>query len=225
MAGQATKIVDHIYKVGGAGLTASQDAAVYLVDFDGHAALIDAGVGTATDKLLANVEAAGVLPEQIELLLITHCHFDHTGGARGLRDVLGCRVVMHDLDADYLQFGDNIVTAAYWYGDTIEPCAVDRRLVGTEEKIVLGGRVISALHIPGHSPGSVAYVTQSGGMKVVFAQDVHGPLDATLLSNQEDYQISLQKLLDLDADILCEGHYGVFTDKAEARRFIRSFMV
>ncbi len=81
------------------------------------------------------------------------------------------------------------------------------------------------MHIPGHSPGSVAYVTQSQGRTVVFAQDVHGPLHSDLLSNAEDYRASLQKLLDLDADILCEGHYGVFTNKAEAARFIRSFMV
>ena len=84
--------------------------------------------------------------------------------------------------------------------------------------------VLTALHIPGHSPGSVAYVAQSQGLKVVFAQDVHGPLDPTLLSDADDYLASLQKLLDLDADILCEGHYGVFTDKEEAKRFIHSFM-
>lgn len=225
MTGKATWITNQIYKVGGSGLTAPQDAAIYLVNFGGHAALIDAGCGRATDRLLDNVEAAGVRPEQIELLLITHCHFDHTGGAKELREWLGCALVMHYLDADYLEHGDNLVTAARWYGERIEPCAVDRRLFGAEEKIVLGGHVLTSLHIPGHSPGSVAYVTQSQGLKVVFAQDVHGPLDPTLLSDAEDYQASLRKLLDLDADILCEGHYGVFTDKAEGKRFIRSFMV
>lgn len=225
MTGKATRITDQIYKVGGSGLTAQNDAAIYLVNFHGHAALIDSGCGRATDRLLANVAAAGVRPEQIELLLITHCHFDHTGGAKALRDRLGCPLVMHDLDADYLEHGDNTVTAARWYGERIEPCEVDRRLFGAEERIVLGGHVVTALHIPGHSPGSVAYVTQSEGRKVVFAQDVHGPLDPTLLSDAEDYQASLRKLLDLDADILCEGHYGIFTDKEEGKRFIRSFMV
>jgi hypothetical protein len=31
-------------------------------------------------------------------------------------------------------------------------------------------------------------------------------------------------LIDLDADILCEGHFGIFREKPEITRFIRSFM-
>jgi glyoxylase-like metal-dependent hydrolase (beta-lactamase superfamily II) len=225
VTGKAIRITGEIHQVGGSGLTAPEDAAIYLVDFDGHAALIDAGCRGSTDRLLANVEAAGVRPEQIELLLITHCHYDHTGGARDLRDRLGCPVAMHELDAGYLERGDDQVTAASWYRARIRPCPVDRRLSGPEDQVLLGGRVIAAVHIPGHSPGSVAYVTESQGLKVVFAQDVHGPLHPGLLSDADDYQASLRKLLDLDADILCEGHYGIFTGKAEGKRFIRSFMV
>jgi glyoxylase-like metal-dependent hydrolase (beta-lactamase superfamily II) len=84
--------------------------------------------------------------------------------------------------------------------------------------------MIEALHIPGHSPGSLVYVTESEGKRVLFGQDVHGPLDASLLSNLEDYLESLRFLLALDADILCEGHYGVIRGKAEVADFIRSFL-
>ena len=59
---------------------------------------------------------------------------------------------------------------------------------------------------------------------MVFAQDVHGPLHPSLLSDEADYLASLQRLIDLDADILCEGHYGIFGEKPEITRFIRSFM-
>jgi len=38
------------------------------------------------------------------------------------------------------------------------------------------------------------------------------------------YQDSLKKMLELNADILCEGHYGVFKGKAAVREFISSFM-
>ncbi len=64
----------------------------------------------------------------------------------------------------------------------------------------------------------------SQGLKVVFAQDVHGPLHPSLLSSREDYLDSLQRLLDLDADILCEGHFGIFRGKEAVRDFIRQFM-
>jgi glyoxylase-like metal-dependent hydrolase (beta-lactamase superfamily II) len=191
---------------------------------DGRAALINAGSGRANDKLLRNIAAAGVKPEDIELLLITHCHFDHTGGARALRERFGSTVVMRDLDASYVELGDNEVTAASWYGSRLEPCIVDRKLAGNEEDIRLGDRIIHAVHIPGHSPGSVAYLTTSAGLKIVFAQDVHGPLHPALLSNAVDYQASLQRLIDLDADVLCEGHYGIFKGNQDIVRFVRSFM-
>ena len=58
----------------------------------------------------------------------------------------------------------------------------------------------------------------------MFAQDVHGPLHPSLLSNAFDYQASLQRLIDLDADVLCEGHYGIYEGKQEIVRFVRSFM-
>lgn len=220
----AVRITDEVFQVGGPQLTSPEDAAIYLLSFDGHAALIDAGCGRANDTLVRNIKAAGVKPEDIELLLITHCHFDHTGGARWLRDRLRSTVVMHELDARFLELGDNEVTAASWYGSKLEPCIVDRKLAGKEEEIRLGDRIIRAIHIPGHSPGSVAYFTTSAGLKILFAQDVHGPLHPSLLSNANDYQTSLQRLIDLDADVLCEGHYGIYKGRQDIVRFVSSFM-
>lgn len=224
MAGKAVEITSECFQVGGSGLTAPDDAAIFLLDLDGHAALIDAGCGRAQDLLLANIESVGVDPDRIELLLMTHCHYDHAGGAAGLRQRLGCSVVMHELDTPFLERGDDEVTAAQWYGNTMRPCVVDRRLHGSGEDILLGDRIVSAVHIPGHSPGSMAYVAASDGHRILFAQDVHGPLHPSLLSNREDYLASLQRLIDLGADVLCEGHFGIHRGCPEVARFVRSFM-
>jgi len=43
-------------------------------------------------------------------------------------------------------------------------------------------------------------------------------------SNLNDYLNSLQFMMDLNADILCEGHFGIFYVKNEVRRFIASYM-
>jgi glyoxylase-like metal-dependent hydrolase (beta-lactamase superfamily II) len=174
--------------------------------------------------LLAHLATLGLRSEQIEYLLLTHCHYDHTGGARDLREALGCPVVAHELDAGFLERGDNEVTAASWYGAKLFPCPVDRRLSGVCETLPLGERSITALHVPGHSPGSLAYLTESEGQTVLFGQDVHGPLDFQLRSNRADYRASLERLLALEADILCEGHYGIFRGKAAVAEFIRSFL-
>ncbi|KAB2929303.1 MAG: MBL fold metallo-hydrolase [Candidatus Contendobacter sp.] len=217
-------ITREIFQVGGQGLTAPEDAAIYLVNFDGHAALVDAGAGRGQRRLLDHLSTLGVRPEHIEYLLLTHCHYDHTGGARDLREKLGCPVVAHELDADFLERGDNEVTAASWYGAKLYPCPVDRRLRGAQETLPLGARSITALHIPGHSPGSVAYLTESESQTVLFGQDVHGPLDLRLRSNRTDYRASLERLLALEADVLCEGHYGIFRGKSAVAEFIRSFL-
>ena len=163
------RITGEIHQVGGGKLTAPEDAAIYLINFQGHAALVDAGCGRAQPRLLDNIRACGVDPEQIEFLLLTHCHFDHTGGARALGELLGCRIVAHALEAPFLEHGHNAVTAAAWYGAILKPFAVDHQLSGAREEISLGGRVIEALHTPGHSPGAVCLYCPELG--VLFSGD------------------------------------------------------
>jgi len=220
----AEKITSEIFQVGGSVYTSPEDAAIYLINYGGHAALVDAGCGHAHERLLRNVRDCGVSPEQIEYLLITHCHFDHTGGVSLLKEQLRCTVVAHELEAEYLEQGDDEVTAASWYDASIRPFTVDRRLSGAQEEISLGGRSIKAIHVPGHSPGSVVYLTESEGQKVLFAQDVHGPLAPSLLSDRKEYLHSLKLLISLEADILCEGHYGVYRGKKGVAKFISSFL-
>ena len=218
------RITGEIFQVGGGRFSSSEDAAIYLLRFDDHAALIDAGCGHATRKVLANIRACNVAPESIEYLLITHCHFDHTGGAEELKNLTGCSIVAHEKDAKFLEEGNDDVTAASWYGESLAPFAVDIKLTGSRNEVEPGGRIVEAIHTPGHSPGSVVYLVESEGQKVLFAQDVHGPLHPSLLSNREDYLKSLHLLLSIGADILCEGHYGVFKGKKEVSHFIRGFI-
>ena len=96
------KIMENLWQVGGAEYTTVEDAAVYLVRFGQKAVLIDAGCGGAHNHLVDNI--ADVLPPAvgIEYLFLTHCHFDHTGGAEAVRNQYGCKIVAHELDADYL---------------------------------------------------------------------------------------------------------------------------
>ncbi len=218
------KITEEIHQVGGQGFTSPEDAAVYLIHFEGRAALVDAGCGRSGEALSRNIEACGVAPDAIEFLLITHCHFDHTGGASALKDKFNCRITAHERDAVFLETGDNVVTAANWYGSTLDPFNVDRKLRDSRETIRLGGRTITAIHAPGHSPGSVVYLILSEGKQVLFAHDVHGPLHPDFLSDEKEYQRSLERLLSLDADILCEGHFGIYRGKDKVRGFIQSFL-
>jgi glyoxylase-like metal-dependent hydrolase (beta-lactamase superfamily II) len=218
------QITENVWQVGGGELTSAEDAAIYLVRLGVAAALIDAGCGDATSKLLANIRR--VLPPEVPVthLLLTHCHFDHTGGAAQVRGHLGCTVVAHQLDAAFLEAVDNEVTAASWYGRSMPPLTVDHKIKGATEAIAVGGGEIVAHHCPGHSPGSVVYVAEIDGRKILFGQDIHGPLHPGLRSNRADYLRSLQFILTLEADILCEGHFGVMRGKDKVRQFVRSYL-
>ena len=107
-----TRIRDNLWQVGGTGLTDPTDAAIYLVRFGDKAALVDAGTGRDQPQLRKNIAECLGPNAQLEYLLLTHCHFDHTGGAQAVRDDYGCRIVAHELDAIYLESGDNRVTGA-----------------------------------------------------------------------------------------------------------------
>ncbi len=78
------------------------------------------------------------------------------------------------------------------------------------------------IHIPGHTPGSIA-VYLDAEARVLFGQDVHGPYFLKG-SNIEQAKVSLRRLVDLDADILCEGHFGVYQPKEEVRRYIEGHL-
>jgi len=217
-------IAPDIFQVGGQDHSSPEDAAVYLVADGDQAALVDAGCGGTTDRILDNITAAGVEPATIRWLLLTHCHFDHSGGAGAIRERLGCRLAAHEADTPFLEAGDAKVTAADWYGRQMPPLPVDHVIRGGGETFTLVQRRIEAIHMPGHSPGSVVYVTESDEHKIVFAQDVHGPLSPAFKSDAAAYRRSLEKLMALEADILCEGHFGVIHGKQAVKRFIADYL-
>ena len=218
------QITRKVWQVGGNGLTAVGDAGIYMVKSGDQAALIDAGTGKGYKRLFRNIKECGVETSNIKYLFLTHCHFDHTGGAERIRDECGCKIVAHELDAIYLEDGNSTITAAQWYDEVSRPFKVDYKIKSFERSFRVGTRKITSFHTPGHSPGSVVYMTESEGKKILFGQDIHGPLDPSFLSNREQYIESLQFLLSLKVDILCEGHFGVFKGEKKIQSFIKSFL-
>jgi glyoxylase-like metal-dependent hydrolase (beta-lactamase superfamily II) len=219
------KILENLWQVGGAEFTTVEDAAIYLIRFDDKAILIDSGCGAEHEMLVENISQ--VLPPavEIEYLFLTHCHYDHTGGAQKVREQYGCKIVAHELDTAYLENGDDRVTAAAWYDAHMNPLKIDYKIKNKTETFQIGNGQVMAHHCPGHSPGSVVYLVKFGPLKVLFGQDVHGPLDPSFLSDRDDYRRSLNFMLGLDADILCEGHFGIYRGKDTVKKFIGSFLL
>lgn len=218
------EIMQNLWQVGGAEFTSVEDAAIYLIRFGDKAALIDAGCGGAHNHLANNISKVLPSDAEIEYLFLTHCHYDHAGGAEAVRNQYGCKIVVHELDANFLEKGDSTVTAATWYGARMKALKIDHKIKEKNQSFQVGSGELTACHCPGHSPGSVVYLTELNSNLVLFGQDVHGPLDASFLSNHDDYKRSLKFLEGLQADILCEGHFGVYQGKEKVGSFIKSYL-
>ena len=66
----------------------------------GELVMIDSGAGRSAARIMDNIKSAGLDPHGIKTLVLTHCHIDHIGGAPYFKRELGCRLVIHELDAD-----------------------------------------------------------------------------------------------------------------------------
>jgi glyoxylase-like metal-dependent hydrolase (beta-lactamase superfamily II) len=214
------RICESVYRVGGAGLSDERDCLIYLVDL-GEPVLVDCGVGPGWPRVADNILDAGFAPRELAALVLTHCHVDHAGAAALVRRETGCRVVAHELDRGAIETGDPARTAASWYGLDFPACPVDEPVAGASRVLSFPAGDLTLLHTPGHTPGSmVAVFDNDAGERVLFGQDVHGPFSADFGSDRAAWRRSMADLLALEADVLCEGHYGVFRGRDRVREFI-----
>ena len=219
----ANNIYDGVYAVGGPDLTAMDDAYVYLIDFGNEQVLVDTGAGGKTGRLLANINDVLKKKTDISLVVLTHNHIDHVGGADEVRSQTGAKIVVHDADAPALESGDPERTAASWYGVSLAPMKLDVLLKGEGGTFDAGGGSLRWIHTPGHTPGSISLLLERNDRKILFGQDIHGPFMPQFGSNKKQWRESMHKLLALEPDILCEGHYGFYKSKEQVRDFILSF--
>lgn len=138
---------DNVYYVGICWVSA------WLITSPNGHVLIDTLYGPYTDRLLANISALGLDPQDIRLVVVTHGHFDHAGGLVRLKEVLvpGTRFAM---------------TAGGW-AEALEDSAAKRPfpwpmiqpdMVLVDGQTMTGGDVaIQAFETPGHTMGTGSY--------------------------------------------------------------------
>ena len=104
------------------------------------------------------------------------------------------------------------------------PCPVDLKIQGSEKSLQFGDYQLKVIHIPGHTPGSIAAYIDMDNKRILFGQDIHGPYLPQWGGDSAEAKRSLQKLINLRADILCEGHFGVYQPAAEVERYIQRYI-
>jgi glyoxylase-like metal-dependent hydrolase (beta-lactamase superfamily II) len=209
-----------VYLVGSPTLTSPEDCCVYLLDL-GDLVLIDSGTGRSVPAILENIESLG-LGRPLTAVVATHCHIDHVGGIPQLRKRTKCQVIAHELDSRAIESGDPVKTAAGWYKIKFPRTPVDYKLSESREVLKFERGEILCLHTPGHTPGSISVVLDQDGKRVLFGQDIHGPFADEFGSDMAAWRKSMEVLLGLRADILCEGHFGVYRPEDEVAKYIRN---
>lgn len=218
------RVCESVYQVGGAELSDSMDCLVYLVDM-GDLVLVDCGAGPSWPYISSNIEDAGFEPARIHTLILTHCHIDHIGAAEAVKSASGCRILAHELDAEAIESAGSAKTAADWYGLRFAGVEVDIKMRGRGEVLEFFAGTMNLIHTPGHTPGSIAAVMDAPDDNLVlFGQDVHGPFSPTFDSDLRAWRKSMRDLIALEADILCEGHFGVFRGAQKVREFIEDHL-
>ena len=142
--------------------------ATYLILGPDGAVLVDPGSGIAEANVLRGIQEAGCRPEDIRLVLLTHCHSDHTLGAPRFQN-RNCPLVASPCTARILGEGGRQVW--YEFPECVTPIKVDR-VVSDGETIEAAGLRITAVHTPGHTLGCVSYFVETAEGKAVLTGDL-----------------------------------------------------
>ena len=156
----------------------------YLINTGKRRVLVDTGTGALfgrkLGKLAANLRAAGVRPEEIDDILITHMHPDHIGGLSVAAATVFPNAVLHadKREADYWLNAKKLDSTPVGRQlnfkvviDAVQPYVVAKHFqtFDGDTEIVPGIRS-SATY--GHTAGHTAYVVESDGQKLVIVGDL-----------------------------------------------------
>jgi glyoxylase-like metal-dependent hydrolase (beta-lactamase superfamily II) len=221
----------------GLQLTHPLDCHVYLLDGGGEYALIDAGAGTAPERIVEQIELHRVTMDQIKFLLLTHVHGDHAAGAAYFHKAYGIPVVASEEAAPWLETADSektsiapAIAAGVYPPDFHFPACPVARTVREGDTIAVGDIELAVLETPGHSRGHIGFWFVEGSKVTLFAGDSLFAGGKVVIQNIwdcsiPDYARTMEKIHSLRIDALFSGHGTFLLQKAHehAKRACEAF--
>jgi hydroxyacylglutathione hydrolase len=203
------------------GISGPLDCSVYALQGPRGVVLVDAGAGTHSDSLLANLNS-DLGTGKVESLIVTHGHLDHCGGAASVKMKTGCKIIASEYTRPILENADEEASGLrlarkqgmYPEDFRFSPCEVDQPLQDAEE-FEAGGLDWKVIGVRGHSEDSACFLVHVDGHPLLFSADVifyggvFGVINAEG-SGMSGYRADLRKLKNLGIEGLFPGH-GLFT--------------
>jgi hydroxyacylglutathione hydrolase len=182
---------------------------------------IDTGLSQYLGDIEKYVVDLGHQLQDVSLIINTHVHQDHVACNRVLKDVCRARLAVHELDAKYIENPDDFLEDTFRHVPPPEDYVREARswkdnvdiLLKDGDTIELGGATLEVVHTPGHTQGSICLYDQE--KKILFSGDAlqgttafvkeFGPVTG-LYTDLDAYIRSIQRLLNLDVDMILPGH-------------------
>lgn len=199
--------------------------ACFLIETSEGPVLVETGPYSTFSALKQGIEKVGYQVSDIQHVLLTHIHFDHAGAAWAFAKE-GASIYLHPFGAPHMQNPTKLYQSAKRiYGDEMERLWGEMNDIPEEllitpthlEKIQIGDSIFTAIHTPGHAKHHIAWQMDN----IIFTGDVAGvkiesgpvvppcpPPDINL----EDWNQSLDVILEQDVEKLFLTHYGEITN-------------
>ena len=144
---EPARIFDNLYQLGMKSV-----AAWALTTSDGIILLESMFDYSVRDNVVSYLEQLGLDPGDIKYVIVTHAHTDHYGGAKHLQDTYGARIVMSEVEWQYLHASQRV--------GPNPPAEFPRWDIAVRDgdSLTLGDTTIRFLHTPGHTPGTLSLV-------------------------------------------------------------------